>query len=171
MLPVSRTGTEPGWCWPDCWAVSPGSRSSGLTPLCRQADRVGLGDWRMAAAGGAPQSGQPPLRAAASPVGSGADTGFAESVPTAQQRLRRTARNQRGLGSYSDGPPDDQKTETNLIPALSHTLLGTGWGSRLWAGPVLRRARAPLFYVLRADFARLNINPGPLPGHPKSLPP
>ena len=38
------------------------------------------------------------------------------------KRLRGTARNRRNLGSYSDGPPDAQKTETNLIPALSHTL-------------------------------------------------
>ena len=24
--PTSRIGTEPGWCWPNCWAGSPGSR-------------------------------------------------------------------------------------------------------------------------------------------------
>ena len=24
MLPVFRTGTEPSWCWADCWAVSRG---------------------------------------------------------------------------------------------------------------------------------------------------
>ena len=69
-----------------------------------------------------PQSGQPPLRGAAPPVGGGAHTGLAEPVPTTQQRLRGTARNRRDLGSYSDGPPDAQKTQTNLIPALSHTL-------------------------------------------------
>ena len=42
-------------------------------------------------------SGQPPLRGTAPPVGSGAHTGLAEPVPTAQQRLRRAARNQRDL--------------------------------------------------------------------------
>ena len=62
------------------------------------------------------------FRGTAPPVGSGAHTGLAEPVPTAQQRLRRAARNQRDLGSYSDGPPDAQKTQTNLIPTLSHTL-------------------------------------------------
>ena len=56
-------------------------------------------------------------------MGSGAHTGLAEPVPTTQQRLRGAARNQRDLGSYSDGPPDAQKTQANLIPALSHTLL------------------------------------------------
>ena len=56
------------------------------------------------------------------PLGSGAHTSLAEPVPKTQQRLRGTARNRRGLGPYSDGPPDAQKTETNLIPTLSHTL-------------------------------------------------
>ena len=28
----AKTGTEPSWCWPSCWAGSRGSKSSGLTP-------------------------------------------------------------------------------------------------------------------------------------------
>ena len=41
----------------------------GRCGLCRSAGGVGLGDWRMVAEGGAPETGQPPVRGAASQMG------------------------------------------------------------------------------------------------------
>ena len=92
---------------------------------------VGLGRWGMGIERGAAQSRQPSLRGTASPVGGGAHLGVVEPLPTAQQGFRGTAGNQRGMGSYSDGPPDAQETQTSLT-SISHTPSKTRMPSAMW---------------------------------------
>ena len=90
--------------------VSPAPGHLGRCGLRWPVGGVGLGHRRLGAECGAPEPGQPPLRGAAQTVGGGAHLVLAEPLPTAEQRLRGIARNRGGMGPYSDGPPDAQKT-------------------------------------------------------------